>query len=312
MRVLITGGTGFLGSYVARYLAGQGAEVTATHMPGNAPPSSFLPASVRLEPLDVTDGASVARVVQSCRPEYVYHFAGQAFVIPSWADPVGTFATNLNGTLHILEELRHRFPKTRFAFAGSGTEYGAPDTIPTPEDAPLRPTSPYAASKAAADLLCYQYFQSFGLPVVRYRIFGTTGWGKRGDSTNDFAAQIARLERSEPPHVLRVGNLDKERDITDVRDAVRAMVTAAERGEPGAAYNIGSGIRRNVRTTLETLRAMARVPVAVETAADRVRLVDEPVHLADVTRLRSLGWEPRIPFEQTLRDILDGWRAQRE
>jgi len=209
---------------------------------------------------------------------------------------------------HARPMMRH-FPRTRFAFAGSGTEYGDPPHIPTAEDSPLRPTSPYASSKAGADLLCYQYFRSFEIQVYRYRIFGTTGPGKRGDSTNDFASQIAALERQPEPRVLRVGNLDKQRDIQDVRDAVWAMVAVVEKGQPGEAYNIASGVPRNVRQNLETLLSYAKVPIRVETATERIRLVDEPIHLADVSKLRSLGWSPQIPFEQTLRDILDSWRA---
>jgi len=308
VRALVTGGTGFLGSYMASHLADEGVEVTASHLPRLAPSGAEPPKGVRVVPLDVTDRAQVTRLVAETRPEVVYHFAGQAFVIPSWEDPAGTFATNLTGTLYLLEELRHHFPQTRFAFAGSGTEYGDPPHIPTAEDSPLRPTSPYASSKAAADLLCYQYFRSFGVPVFRYRIFGTTGPGKRGDSTNDFASQIAQLERQPEPRVLRVGNLDKQRDIQDVRDAVRAMVTVVEKGQPGEAYNIASGVPRNVRQNLETLLSFAQVPIRVETAPDRMRLVDEPIHLADVSRLRALGWAPQIPFERTLKDILESWR----
>ncbi|MCI4373493.1 MAG: GDP-mannose 4,6-dehydratase [Thermoplasmata archaeon] len=305
----MTGGTGFLGTYMSAYLAGEGVEVTATHLPKLTPSATLTPKGVQLRPLDVTDRAQVTRLVAETRPDVIYHFAGQAFVIPSWEDPAGTFATNLTGTLHLLEELRHHFPQSRFAFAGSGTEYGDPPHIPTGEDSPLRPTSPYASSKAGADLLCYQYFRSFGLPVFRYRIFGTTGPGKRGDSTNDFASQIAQLETQPEPRVLRVGNLDKQRDIQDVRDAVRAMVTVVEKGEPGSAYNIASGVPRNVRKNLDTLLSFAKAPIRVESVPDRMRLVDEPIHLADVSKLRALGWTPKIPFETTLRDILESWRT---
>ncbi len=308
MRALVTGGTGFLGSYMTRHLAGEGVEVTATHLPRLEPQGATQAPNVRVAPLDVTDRAQVERIVAEVRPDVIYHFAGQAFVIPSWEDPAGTYATNLTGTLYLLEELRHHFPTTRFAFAGSGTEYGDPPRIPTPEDSPLRPTSPYASSKAGADLLCYQYFRSFEIPVFRYRIFGTTGPGKRGDSTNDFASQIADLERQPDPRVLRVGNLDKQRDIQDVRDAVRAMVAVVEHGAPGEAYNIASGVPRNVRSNLDTLLSFARAPIRVESVPERMRLVDEPIHLADVSKLRGLGWSPQIPFDQTLRDILESWR----
>ena len=218
-------------------------------------------------------------------------------------------STNLGGTLNLLEAIRRHSPGTRFAFAGSGTEYGDPETLPTPETSPLKPTSPYAASKAAADLLCYQYFRSFELPVFRYRIFGTTGPGKRGDSINDFASQIAAAEKQGAgPAVIRVGNVEKSRDVTDVRDAVRAMVRVVEAGEPGGAYNIASGVPRKVSETLAQLISLARIPVTQEVDPTRFRKVDEPVHLADVGRLRGLGWASTIPFERTLEDVLDFWR----
>ena len=312
MKALITGGSGFLGTYLSRYLQQQGAEVTVTdRSPLEDTSINKWGDSVRYRPLDVCDPLAVTRTIAEVRPDVVYHFAGQAYVIPSWNDPAGTFVTNLMGTLHILEAIRHSRPSIRFAFAGSGTEYGDPEQIPTPEEAPLKPTSPYASSKAAADLLCYQYFRSFEIPVFRFRIFGTTGPGKRGDSVNDFASQIAALEVSDSPRVLRVGNLDKARDVTDVRDAVRAMVMVAERGEPGQAFNIGSGIPRKVRTTLEILLGLAKAPIETAIDLSRVRLVDEPVHLADVSRISRLGWSPAISFEQTLLDTLTAWREVR-
>jgi GDP-4-dehydro-6-deoxy-D-mannose reductase len=307
-RALVTGGTGFLGSYMTAHLVAEGWDVTTTHYSRAGAPTASAVRGARQVNLDVAERAQVDAIVDEVRPDVVYHFAGQAFVIPSWEDPVGTFATNVTGTLHLLEALRRRFPRSRLAFAGSGTEYGDPPTIPTPEDSPLRPTSPYASSKAAADLLCYQYFRSFELPVFRYRIFGTTGPGKRGDSTNDFASQIARLETQPAPRTLKVGNLDKRRDIQDVRDAVRAMVTVVEKGAPGEAYNIASGVPRVVRENLTTLLGLAKAPISVETAPDRIRLVDEPVHLADIGKLQRLGWSPSIPFDRTLQDILESWR----
>lgn len=308
-RILVTGGTGFLGYHMCRYLASQGDEVVATFTASRPRPADGRDNGIEYRPLEITDRAMVTRLVEETKPDVVYHFAGQAFVIQSWADPLNTFAVNLTGTLHLLEALRYTRPRTRLAFAGSGTEYGEPDQIPTPEESPLRPTSPYAASKAAADLLCYQYFRSFGIPVFRFRIFGTTGPGKRGDSTNDFASQIVACERAPPPHVIRVGNLDKRRDVADVRDAVRAMITAVEKGQPGEAYNIASGEAKMVREILNTLCSMAKSPITVDTDPAKLRLVDEPVHLADVSKLRALGWAPQVPFRQTLSDILESWRS---
>ncbi len=307
-RALITGGSGFLGSYMAERLTRDGVEVFATYFREPAHGRANGHQGVRSVHMDINSRPDVARVVEMTRPDVVYHFAGQAYVQPSWEDPVGTFGTNFAGTIHLLEELRRHRPRTPLAFAGSGTEYGEPDQVPTPEQAALRPTSPYAASKAAADLACYQYHQSFELPVFRYRIFGTTGVGKRGDVCNDFASQVAAREHDAAPH-LKVGDLSKQRDIADVRDAVDAMVRVVERGTPGEAYNIGGGAARDVREILDTLIRLSGAHFTVETEASRLRRVDEPVHLADVSRLTSLGWRPSIPFDRTLQDILDSWRG---
>jgi GDP-4-dehydro-6-deoxy-D-mannose reductase len=312
LRAAVTGAGGFLGSWMVKHLESEGLDVLATDLPrGDTRPAEPLQRR-GAEPLDVRDRTAVFRFLEKHRPDVVYHFAGQAFVLPSWEDPEGTMRTNLFGTLNLLEAVRRFSPRTRFAFAGSGTEYGDPELIPTPESSPLKPTSPYAASKAAADLLCYQYFRSFELPVFRYRIFGTTGPGKRGDSVNDFASQIASGERrGEDTMAIQVGSLEKSRDVTDVRDAIRAMTRVVESGEPGEAYNIGSGVPRRVSDTLARLIALSRIRVTIETDRARIRKVDEPIHLADVSRLRKLGWAPETPFDRTLEDVLEFWRVQR-
>lgn len=308
-RILVTGGAGFLGSHMTQHLASQGAEVTATYLEPPGPRAQARLGQTPCVRLDVRDFEAVRRVLDTTRPDEVYHFAGQAYVVASTKDPIGTYQTNVLGTLHLLEALARSNRRPAFAFAGSGTEYGAPDRVPTPEEADLRPTSPYASSKAAADLLCYQYFASNGLPVFRYRIFGTTGVGKSGDVCNDFASQIARIERGEALGPMRVGALDVRRDIADVRDAVRAMVRVVERGTPGGAYNIGSGTATPIRSILDTLRSLAHRPIEVEVDPARFRPVDEPVHLGDVARVRALGWVPEHTMETTLADILDFWRS---
>ena len=308
-RVLITGGTGFLGSYLGELLGRRGDEVVRTFV---VDPDPFLRGkgpNDRIVHLDVTDRAEVDRVLAESRPEVIFHFAGQPYVQPSWEDPIGTFRTNVDGTLHLLEWIRRHRRETRFAFAGSGAAYGIAARQPIGEDTPLRPSSPYAASKAAADVICFQYCSSYGIPTYRFRIFGTTGPGKRGDAPNDFATQVAQLERQDPPRVIRVGTLDTRRDVTDVRDSVRAMATVVDKGVPGEAYNIGSGEARSVKALLEDLCGRAKVPITIERDPDRVRRVDEPVIQADIGRLRALGWTPEIPWTRTLDDLLDHWRA---
>jgi GDP-4-dehydro-6-deoxy-D-mannose reductase len=311
-RVLITGGTGFLGSYLTELLAGGGDQVTRTYI---VDPDPFLAAkggSVTTRRLDVTDRPAVVRTLEEVRPEVVYHFAGQPYVKPSWDDPLGTFDVNVNGTLHFLEWIRTNAPTTRFAFAGSGAAYGIHERQPMDEDTPLRPSSPYASSKAMGDLLCFQYCSSYGVPTYRFRIFGTTGPGKVGDAPNDFASQVARLEVTDGARVMEVGNVDTFRDVTDVRDSVRAMAMIVARGTPGEAYNIGSGEPRSVRAILDTLRRLATQPIEVRQDVARIRRVDEPVIQADNRRLRALGWAPEIPWERTLEDILNHWRKVRD
>ena len=308
-RALITGGTGFLGQYLAQELAGRGYEVLSTFL---EPSNSVSPANGGPKPvhLDVTDSEAVQSLVVSWAPSVVYHFAGQAFVIPSWKDPRKTFEVNFTGTLNVLEAIRKLSGPTALAFAGSGTEYGAPDKVPTPEEAPLRPLSPYASSKAAADLLCYQYFKNFGIPTYRFRIFGTTGPGKIGDACNDFAQQIAQIRLARNGHAVRVGNLDRQRDITDVRDAVRAMAKVVDKGIPGEAYNIGSGVPRQIRAILDSMIQLSKVDCDVQVDPGKIRLTDEPIHLADVSKLKGLGWSPSVSFDRTLTDLLDYWNAR--
>ncbi len=309
-RALVTGGAGFLGSYMSQLLARNGVDVTtADRRPDGHPLWIRDPEPTRHLSLDVTDRAAVHRAIDELRPDVVFHFAGQSYIDRSWADPSETYEVNVLGTLHLLEALRTTRPRSALAFAGSGTEYGRPELVPTPETAPLAPGTPYASSKAAADLLCLQYFLGAGLPVFRFRIFGTTGPGKTGDACNDFASQIVRAERGEAPPEVRVGNLDRKRDIADVRDAVRAMQLVVERGEPGEAYNIGGGRAREVRRILEELIGLSTVPLRVVRDEARVRPVDEPVHLGDVSKLRELGFTPSVEFRATLSDILEHWRS---
>ncbi len=309
MRVLITGGSGFLGTHLAERLERSGHEVTRTYL---IDPDPYLLGRGNGGPmvhLDIRDEAEVSKVLEATRPEILYHLGAQPYVRPSWEDPSGTFRANLAGTVHLLEWLRQHSERTRFAFASSSAAYGPTDRQPMSEELPLRPVSPYGASKAAADLICYTYTASYGVPTFRLRIFATTGPGKSGDAPNDFAQQIARAERSGAAAVLKVGDLTTRRDFSDVRDAVRAMELVVERGIPGEAYNLGSGITRTMRSVVDGLVELAKVPITVETEPGRMRRVDETVLQADTSRVRALGWAPEVPWDVTLRSLLDHWRG---
>lgn len=310
MRILVTGGTGFLGSYVTDAYRADGHVVTPTRWGRSAPRRQAHPRGRGALVLDVTDPGQVFRVVRRTNPELVFHFAGQAFVEPSWTDAVSTMRTNLLGTWNLLEAVRRSAPRARVMFAGSGTAYGEAARVPTPEHAALRPSSPYAASKAAGDLLCYEFARRFGVDAVRLRIFGTTGPGKIGDACNDFAGQIAHEEANPRSALVRVGRLDRRRDIADVRDAVEAMRVVADRGASGEAYNIGSGEAVPIRAVLTALLSMARRPLRFDSEPARFRRADEPIHLADISRLTALGWHRRVPLRVTLQGLLDYWRER--
>jgi GDP-4-dehydro-6-deoxy-D-mannose reductase len=328
MKALITGITGFAGSHLADYLLAEHPEVEVhgtyrwrsrrdniehllegPHLGGSQPQARF-----KLHDCELKDYPAVAAVLDRVRPDYVFHLAAQSFVPASWTAPAETLATNINAQTHLFEATRALGLDPVFQIACSSEEYGLvhPDEVPITEANPLRPLSPYAVSKVGQDLLGYQYFQSYGLKVVRTRGFNHTG-PRRGEVfvSSNFARQIALVEAGRQEPVIRVGNLDAVRDFSDVRDMVRAYWLAVERGRPGEVYNIASGHGVRIGEVLDRLLALARVKVRVEVDPERLRPSDVEVLIGDCSKFKAeTGWEPRIPFQQTLADLLDYWRAR--
>lgn len=316
MRVLITGVTGFVGSHLADYLVGRGdVEVFGTHRWRSRMENvEHLRGRLRLVECDLTDPVAVRRVLAAVRPDRVFHLAAQSYVPTSWLAPAETLRTNVLGQLHLFEAARELGLSTRFHVAGSSEEYGLvrPEETPIREDQPLRPLSPYAVSKVAQDLLAYQYWMSYRLHTVRTRGFNHTG-PRRGEVfvTSNFARQIAEIEKGRREPVVRVGNLEALRDFTDVRDMVRAYWLALEHGEPGEVYNICSGRAYRIRQVLDILLGLAQVRVEVQEDPARLRPSDVLILVGDGTRFTRLtGWQPTIPFEVTLKDLLDYWRGR--
>jgi len=310
MRVLITGGSGFIGRYLLETASERGHDVVATFLgPGELAGVAAAPPNVRWEPLDLRQRAAVDRVVESTRPEAVFHLGAQAYASKAWASPADTFETNVLGTIYLYEALRRHPPREGVFLASSAAAYGVVDRLPTPEETQLRPVNPYGVSKACQDMLSLQYALNFDLRIVRGRLFITTGPGKTGDALNDFALRVAQLERAGRPGKLRVGNLDVRRDISDVRDVVRAIWTVFERGRPREAVNIGAGESFSVRGIAESLIRRARVSVSLEDDPSLHRPTDEREIRSDITRLRSLGYSPAIPLERTIEDSLEYWRT---
>ena len=267
---------------------------------------------VKLYEADLRDNTAARRVISDFRPERIFHLAAQSFVHASWSAPAETLSTNVMCQVHLLEAVRETAPDTLFHIAGSSEEYGdvEENEIPIKETNPLRPLSPYAVSKVSQDLLGYQYFRSYGMPIVRTRAFNHEG-PRRGEVfvTSSFAKQVALAELGKGAPYLDVGNLEARRDFTDVRDVVRAYWLTLEKCTPGEVYNIGSGRAWRIGDVAELLLEMAKVPMEIRLDPERMRPSDVPLLQADTTKFReATGWEPQIPFETTLHDTLEYWR----
>ena len=317
MNVLITGITGFAGSHLAEHILADHPEAEVhgiVRWRSRRDNIAHLGDRIRLHEADLRDIVSLKKTLAECRPDRIFHLAAQSFVPASWRLPAETFAVNAVGQINLFEAVLDLGLEPRIQIAGSSEEYGMvhPDAVPMKETNPLRPLSPYAVSKVAQDLLGYQYWQSYRLHVVRTRGFNHTG-PRRGDVfvTSNFARQIARIEKGQVEPVIRVGNLEAKRDFTDVRDMVRGYWLALEKCEPGEVYNLCSGKAYSIQEVLDLLLGMTKQKIEVRQDRLRLRPSDVPVLLGDRTKFtKATGWEPAIPFEQTLRDMLDFWRAR--
>lgn len=316
MNVLITGITGFAGSHLAEYILTEhpGVKVSGfVRWRSRMDNVKDILDKIELHEADLKDMVSLKKALALIKPDKVFHLAAQSFVPASWKLPVETFAINALGQINLFETLLDLKLNPKFQIAGSSEEYGMvhPHEVPMKETNCLRPLSPYAVSKVAQDLLGYQYHQSYGLRTVRTRGFNHTG-PRRGDVfvTSNFAKQVAEIEKGLKPPVIHVGNLEAKRDFTDVRDMVRAYWLATEKCEDGDVYNIGSGKTYVMQDMLDMLLGMSKVKVKVEVDPARLRPSDVPILLADASKfVKQTGWQPRIPFEQTLMDLLNYWRG---
>jgi GDP-4-dehydro-6-deoxy-D-mannose reductase len=316
MKALITGITGFAGSHLAEYLLAEhpDVEVFGTYRWRSRMDNvEHLRSKVRLLEADLRDYTSMHNALERSQPDFIFHLAAQSFVPSSWTAPNETLTTNIAGQTNLFEAIRALKIDPVVQIACSSEQYGLvlPDEVPIKETNPLRPLSPYAVSKVAQDLLGYQYFQSYGLKVVRTRGFNHTG-PRRGHVfvTSNFCNQVASIELGLQEPVIRVGNIEAIRDFTDVRDMVRAYWLAVTRGKPGEVYNIATGSGIRISELLDRIIALANVEVRIEVDPDRLRPSDVEILIGDASRFKAdTGWEPQIPFDQTLRDLLAYWRT---
>ena len=316
MRVLITGITGFVGSHMAEYALAQGAEVFgSSRWRSRTENIEHLRSQIKLIECDLRDLAAVRSLLESAEPTHVIHLAAQSFVGASWRMPAETLSTNVISQVNLLEGIRRLKMAPRFLVVGTSEEYGLvhPDELPIRETNPFRPLSPYAVSKVAQDVMGYQYFMSYGLPIIRARAFNHEG-PRRGEVfvTSNFAKQVAEIEAGLQEPLMSVGDLTPRRDFSDVRDIVRGYWLLLERGEPGEVYNLCSGRSWAIQQVLDFLLEQSRVKgIAVETDPARLRPSDVMVLEGDASKIRkATGWEVEIPFERTLKDLLAYWRQR--
>jgi GDP-4-dehydro-6-deoxy-D-mannose reductase len=315
MKALITGITGFAGSHLAEYLLAEHPEVEVFgtyRWRSRMDNVEHLRSKLKLLEADLRDYTSMQSALERARPDVVFHLAAQSFVPSSWSAPSETLTTNVAGQTNLFEAIRALRLDPVVQIACSSEQYGLvlPDEVPIKETNPLRPLSPYAVSKVAQDFLGYQYFQSYGLKVIRTRGFNHTG-PRRGQVfvTSNFCSQVAAIELGLQEPVIRVGNIEAIRDFTDVRDMVRAYWLAVTRARPGEVYNIATGNGIRIREMLDRILALSNVHVKVEVDPDRLRPSDVEILIGDSSKFRAdTGWEPRISFEQTLTDLLAYWR----
>jgi GDP-4-dehydro-6-deoxy-D-mannose reductase len=304
---LVTGGTGFAGSHLVDHLLEEETAVAAWSHRGsrNAAPEQR---AVRWSAVDLLDREAVAQAVAELAPSVIYHCAGIAHVGDSWTEPARALQVNVIGTHHVLEAVRRAGLDSPVLVTGSALVY-RPSAEPITEDDPTGPSDPYGVSKLAQEMLAMRTTYA---PVFLVRPFNHAG-PRQSDAyvTSSFARQIAEIEAGQREPVLRVGNLETYRDITDVRDTVRAYRLVVRHGRPVRPYNVCSGRAYRVRDLLETLVGMSSAPIQIELDPARLRPSDNPIIAGNRARIGAEAqWEPRIPIERTLADLLSDWREK--
>ena len=313
MRIFITGATGFAGSHLVDLFLEDGHEIHALVHPRSSTQS--LPEHPLINSVegDLLDLEGLKTAVSNAKPDIIYHLAGQPFPARSWQDPAFTLAVNTGGTANLLEAAV-AYGRPRVVVITSAEIYGKIDAedLPITERTIPQPRHPYGVSKLSAGQLVPVYWQRYQLPVVEARPFNHIGPRQAlGFVVPDFASQIAAIKLGQQAPVMRVGNLDAQRDFTDVRDVVRAYVTLAEKGQPGEGYLICSEKPVPIHHILTGLIDLAGVEVEITTDPKRMRPSDVPLLYASYRKIKEhTGWQPEIDLQQSLSDVLDGWVEQ--
>lgn len=317
MRVLITGITGFVGSHLADYVAGLGAGHEIFGLCRWRSPRENLANvydKIRLLEADLCDLGALVRHFEAVRPDIIFHLAAQSYVLSSFNSPVHTLWSNVIGTTNLLEAVRITKIDPVIHVCSSSEVYGqvAEADLPIRESCPFKPASPYAVSKVGEDMVAFQYWVSHGIRTLRTRMFTHTG-PRRGDvfAMSFFAKQVAAAELGLAEPVIRVGNLKSVRTFCDVRDAVRAYWTLVNRCRPGEVYNIGGSRTMTIGEALDLLLSFSVKTFEIRADPQLFRPSDVTLQIPCIDKFRDeTGWQPEIPLEKTLEDILVYWREE--
>lgn len=313
MKALITGISGFAGSYLTEFLLDKGYEVFGTFYDKSTFSNldGFID-RITLYQCDIRNYDSMKKIIEKNQPDEVYHLAAISFVPTSLKDPKLTFDTNLYGTLNLYQAIIELQFTPKILFIGSADEYGVVNKhdLPIKEECPLRPMNPYSISKVSADFLSYAYFKNYNLKIIRVRPFNHIGPRQSLEFVcSSFAKQIVEIEKGLEGPIIKVGNLEAKRDFTDVRDMVRAYWLAMQKGETGKVYNICSGRAVQIKELLNNLLELSSKKIEIMKDPKRMRPSDNPILLGDYIKFRKKsGWKPEIFLDKTLKDILEYWR----
>lgn len=300
-RLLVTGLDGFVGRVVQDMIE-------------RGEPDSRFVLAVPATAMELLDPASLKAAIDETRPDLVLHLAAQSFVPSSVKDPRETYNVNFFGTLNLLEALKACGFAGRMLYISSGDVYGlvAPEALPIVETYAVRPRNPYAVSKAAAELLCYQWTQNHAFDIVLARPFNHVGPGQADwFVVSDFARQIVEIKLGVREPVIRVGDIDVTRDFTDVRDVARAYFLLLESGKQGEVYNICSGKEQSIRDVLERLIVIAGTKCEITRDETRFRPNEQKIMYGSYAKLNErVGWQPTIDIDQSLKDVLSDWERK--
>jgi GDP-4-dehydro-6-deoxy-D-mannose reductase len=308
-KALVTGAEGFIGSHLVKFLQAKGWKVIGGYCLHGANSFPKLP-SVKFLQCDLRNGQRLVHLLHECQPTHIFHLGAQSLPTVSWADPVGTFESNIMGSLHLFEAIRHLKRPPVVVSACSSAEYGhvPPAAIPVTEEQPLRPLHPYGISKVCLDLMAREYFLDYKIPAVNLRLFNTTGPGKTNDAPSDFVRQLVRIKKGLQKPVIEVGNLKPRRAFLDVSDTVRGFYLAAMKGKRGESYNLCATTTHQIGELLRTAIRVSGVKAEIRPAARLMRPSDEKIIFGSTEKIRKdTGWKPLRSIEQTLTSMVEYW-----